>query len=114
MTNDLFDSIYTSLPERAKANLCLCFGFSVRIMEADDRIDRKRIRRIANNRPKRRNPMAWDYAENILQLLADLLGLLMCLFFYILWMLLILCVKHIIFRLIKNATHKSILVHSRY
>ena len=38
----------------------------------------------------------------------------MCLFFYILWMLLILCVKHIIFRLIKNATHKSILVHSRY
>ena len=38
----------------------------------------------------------------------------MCAFFYILWMLLILCVKHIIFRLIKNATHKSILVHSRY
>ena len=83
MTNDLFDSIYTSLPERAKLNLCLYFGFSVRIMEADDRIDRKRIRRIANNRPKRRNPMAWDYAENIFQLLADLLGLLMCLFFYI-------------------------------
>lgn len=27
--------------------------------------------------------MAWDYAENIFQLLADLLGLLMCLFFYI-------------------------------
>ena len=38
----------------------------------------------------------------------------MCAFFYILWMLLILCIKHILFRLIKNATHKSILVHSRY
>ena len=38
----------------------------------------------------------------------------MCAFFYVLWMLLILCVKHILFRIIKNATHKSIIVHSRY
>ena len=83
MTNNLFDSIYTSQSERGEANLCLCFGFSVRIMEGDDRIDRKRIIRITDKHPKRRNPMAWDYAENIFQLLADLLGLLMCLFFYI-------------------------------
>ena len=64
-------------------NLCLCFGFSVRIMGAGNRIDRKRISRITDKHLKRRNPMAWDYAENIFQLLADLLGLLMCLFFYI-------------------------------
>ena len=38
----------------------------------------------------------------------------MCLFFYILWMLLILCVKHIVFRLIQKSTHKSILIHSRF
>ena len=38
----------------------------------------------------------------------------MCFFFYTLWVLLILCVKHILFRLIKNATHKSILIHMRY
>jgi hypothetical protein len=38
----------------------------------------------------------------------------MCIFFYILWMLLILCVKHILFHLIKKTTHKRILVHSRY
>ncbi len=38
----------------------------------------------------------------------------MCFFFYILWMLLIICTKHIIFRLIKKTTHKSILIHSRY
>ncbi len=52
-------------------------------MEAGDRIDRKRIIRITDKHLKRRNPMAWDYAENIFQLLADLLGLLMCMFFYI-------------------------------
>ncbi len=38
----------------------------------------------------------------------------MCFFFYILWMLLILCVKHILFRLIKKSTYKSILLHARY
>ena len=38
----------------------------------------------------------------------------MCLFFYILWGLLITCTKYILFHLIKKATHKSILAHSRY
>ncbi|MBP5157014.1 MAG: hypothetical protein ILP18_03975 [Treponema sp.] len=38
----------------------------------------------------------------------------MCIFFYILWMLLIISMNHILFRLVKNATHKKILLNSRY
>ena len=38
----------------------------------------------------------------------------MCIFFYILWMLLIISMNHILFRLVKNATHKRILLYSRY